>query len=346
MPLCAVESMGRLGAIANKRALSMASAFETISISTPDFTRRSSPVRSSASSPPSILSGASSPTIQRSSRLRGTAIFSPPDGLLTEAEINAAPMCETHKQMALIHYHRLLNIIIQQDPNAIPPYTSQAVARVQLARMTIVLRNTISHFRNHPREDAAIRTEPPAPIHSQSDGRRLYQDPLDILNDRDERIESLIHDLIAASFHIPGAKSNLCSDPLAPGHDELTAALVQESYAGGVDDFAELWGIPKMMVGAKPLPDYSSVYNIGAEVDVGGIYRRGKTESNVLYYAKVLVSREDAGTLDRIQSDMELQRCRTVRTSVAWPPSGRSRAVSQRIEDLELPALRGRRWIV
>ncbi|KAK3669982.1 hypothetical protein LTR78_010154 [Recurvomyces mirabilis] len=265
----------------------MASVFETISIPVPDFTRHSPPIRSSTSSPPSILSGASSPAIRRSSRLRDTTIFSPPAGVLTEAEIDAAPMCGTHKEMALIHYHRLLNIIAQDDPNVVPPYTSQAVARVQLARMTVVLRSTISHFRNHPGKDAEIRTEPPAPIHSRSDGRRLYQDPLDVLNDRDQRIESLIHDLIDASFHIPGAKSNLCSDPLAPGHDDTTAPLVQESCAGGVDDFAEMWSIPEMMLGAKPLPDHSSVYNIGAEVDVGVIYRRGKTESNVLYHAKV-----------------------------------------------------------
>ncbi|KAK0942725.1 hypothetical protein LTR29_005812 [Friedmanniomyces endolithicus] len=241
-----------------------------------------------------------------------TPIMSPLAGIITEAEIESTPLDDCHKELTLMHYRRLMRIATQNNPMALPAYTTKTTARDQLARMTLVIRDFVAHYDKH---------------HTASDAQECACG------------ESLIGDIIDASFNVPGVKGNLIipsfPSPLRDGRDYEVAALVQESYAGNLDDVTELWNVEQFsQYNPKVVPDTPSTSSndLGMQVDWGALCMRASSESNLLHY----FSDVPVDILDLKRSQVHLTKVmlkgRRARISVAWPPTGRSRSVSETSE--------------
>ncbi|KAK0948946.1 hypothetical protein LTR91_026848, partial [Friedmanniomyces endolithicus] len=113
------------------------------------------------------------------------------------------------------------------------------------------------------------------------------------------------------------------------------AALVQESYAGNLDDVTELWNVEQFsQYNPKVVPDTpsTSINDLGLKVDWGALCMRASSESNLLHY----FSDVPVDMLDLKRSQVHLTKVmlkgRRARISVAWPPTGRSRSVSETSE--------------
>ncbi|TKA62567.1 hypothetical protein B0A55_10276 [Friedmanniomyces simplex] len=198
---------------------------------------------------------------------------------------------------------------------ALPAYTTKTIARDQLARMTLVIRDFVSHYDKHHKE--------PRP----SDAQECACG------------ESLIGDIIDASFNVPGVKGNMTipafPSPLRESQEYEVAALVQESYAGNLDDVTELWYVEQFpRYNDKVVPDTPSpsLHDLGAAVDWAALCTRASSESNLLHY----VSNDAVDMLELKRSQVHLtkvmQKGRKTRASVSWPPTGRSRSVSEASE--------------
>ncbi|KAK4951837.1 hypothetical protein LTR10_009757 [Elasticomyces elasticus] len=234
-------------------------------------------------------------------------------GVCTEAEINATPLVECHKELALMHLRRLLRIAMEDDPNAIPAYTTKRVAREQLARMTIVIRNFVAHYHRKHRK---------IPERLDKGGCACG--------------ESIIMDIIDASFSVPGVTGNLTIPafplPLRDYNEQEVAALVRESYAyelGEGADWPEVEPWPIYYEHVVPGgPVNTAGENIGGHIDWNTMCRRS-SDNHVIYYrgnepAEILALKKAAIHLSDI-----MQKGRKTRNTHSWPPTGRSRSTSE-----------------
>ncbi|KAK6393851.1 hypothetical protein LTR65_002228 [Meristemomyces frigidus] len=227
--------------------------------------------------------------------------YQPPQGLVTEAELLQAPMEECHKDLAILHFRRLTRILAEQDEDAIGCYTNKHAAREQLARMTLVVRD-------YRREHAKGRIE-------------------------DDAIESMISDVVDASFFVSGKQGTPAFvNPLFHGREHEIAALMQEVSAGNVDDVIELWNAPTSKYN-KVLPEHGPGWNIGSEVDWDRVLGRSRSEDDITHHFKhVKVGNQPKA--ERIQN--KLMKRAESHLRLCWPPApgeeylapsrGRSRA--------------------
>ncbi|KAK3633966.1 hypothetical protein LTR56_015576 [Elasticomyces elasticus] len=290
--------------LAARRARSSTLSSESVPLSPPQVTPLGSPVLSAnafdtpAHSHLDVLStGLSSLDI--------TPLF----GVCTEEEINATPLAGSHKELALLHLRRLLRIAMEDDPHAIPAYTTKRVAREQLARMTIVIRNFVAHYR-----------------------RKHRQIPERLDKGDCACGESIIMDIIDASFSVPGVTGNLTIPafplPLRDYNELEVAALVRESYAHELGDpEMEPWPIYYEHV-VPGGPVNTAGENIGGHIDWGTMCRRS-SDDHVKYYrgnepAEILALKKAAIHLRDV-----MQKGRKTRNTHSWPPTGRPRSASE-----------------
>lgn len=67
-------------------------------------------------------------------------------------------MEEFHKDLAILHFHRLKRVLAEDDDDAIARYTNKDAAREQLARMTLVIRDHVAHRARGEIEENAIES--------------------------------------------------------------------------------------------------------------------------------------------------------------------------------------------
>ncbi|KAK5122373.1 hypothetical protein LTR85_003957 [Meristemomyces frigidus] len=231
--------------------------------------------------------------------------YQPPQGLVTENELLHTPMEECHKELAIMHFRRLTRILAEEDEDAIGRYTSKDAVREQIARMSLVVRD---YMAEHAKGNIA-----------------------------DDAIESMIADIVDASFFLSGKQGTFSQptfvNPLFLGREHEIAALMQEVSAGNVDDVIELWNAPPSRYGSKVLPEHGPGWDIGSEVDWNRVLGRSRSEDDITHHFRHTKIGNATGA-QRIQK--KLMKHVQSRIVLAWPPApheystvpsrGRSRA--------------------
>ena len=208
--------------------------------------------------------------------------------IITEIDVLSAPMEVSHKHLVLRHFHRLRKIIDAKDVETVSRYTCKQAAQEQLARMTLVLRDYLAKRASGEIED--------------------------------EEVESMVADMVDASIYVGSQRGTFSqpsfNNPLLMGREQEIAVLMQELYAGDIDDVLELWNAPEAT--DIVLPDYSNVVNIGEDIDWTRVLVRSKSEDDVLHHQKPL---EWKVVKDRPKFTRKLSRRNEEELDRSWPPT-------------------------
>lgn len=250
-------------------------------------------------------------------------IYKPGGGLLTEGEIQASPMDEIHKELALCHLDRLSKVIYEENPNAIPKYTTKFAAREQLAYMTLVIRDYLS--RKEKGKVAEI-------------SESMITDVIDASYMRDFYEGTWIEPIMTRPL-ILGCKTQAeeQASALYRGRRQEIATILQNDEAGHPDDVIELWNTAhRPEVRDKILPDHDDRRDIGHGIDWSRIVRRSKSSDNLTYHAKdvrrnFIIPDDKEIVKRRLESknSLNFKRCDS-RTKMHWPPALESEVVSPR----------------
>ncbi|KAK5137687.1 hypothetical protein LTR08_007982 [Meristemomyces frigidus] len=224
-----------------------------------------------------------------------------PEGILTEAEIQAAPLEPCHRDLTLTHFHRLTRTLAAADKDLVGRYTTRVSAREHLARLTLVIR---AYTCSVPTRD---------------------------VEDDDGTIESMIADVVDASLFVSGTQGTFSQpafpNPLSPGREHEIAALMQELSASGASssvDALELWdALPPAShpsSDTKILPDHEAAWPTGlGKPDWPQIFLRSRRSDDDLAYHtrdKTFTAREQAVIAMRLRTPLEC------RLRYHWPPAG------------------------
>lgn len=203
---------------------------------------------------------------------------------IEEADVMNAPMEYDHKIRAIQHFRRLKRIIDNEDENDLSLTTSKGVAREQLARMSLVVKD---YNERHARREL------------------------------DDEVESMIQDVIDASFYV-GQPQNAFeqdsyADPLSMGREQEVARLMQELNVGNLDDVTELWNTTQGE--DNIVPDSRPCNDIGKDLNWPNIIRRSRSEADLLQFRSYSVP-----TIGRLQEELDLSTRKTSHIDRTWPP--------------------------
>ncbi|KAK3075700.1 hypothetical protein LTR53_000742 [Teratosphaeriaceae sp. CCFEE 6253] len=283
-------------------------------IQTPSMSPIKSPIKSPRHGP--VESTELSPVL--------SPLRSPWGPIVSEEEILATPLDDSHKELALKHHRRLMRIASTEDPPCRPMYTTPGLAREQLARMTLVIRDFMKWYRAQPE-----------------------MEEVEVVG------ESVIVDIIDACLHVPGLTGNWLSpafhEPLADGRERAIATMLQESFHSNPDDLSrhtDLEPFPEYK--ETVVPDYTRPPHwLGADLDWNRDMRRTFSDSDMLHFGSihpvhVEEMKQSRAELDRSVTAHKEGRWQdlTKRRNVVWPPTGRSRsssdAYNRRIDWVEI----------
>lgn len=192
-----------------------------------------------------------------------------------------------------MHFRRLKRVLAEEDKDAIGRYTNKDAAREQLARMRLVVRDYMA-------ERAKGNIE-------------------------DDDVESMITDVVDASFFVSGKQGTFSQpafvNPLFFGREHEIAALMQEFSAGDVDDVIELWNAPSPVYKEVLPADAAAAGDISNEVDWDRVLGHSRSEDDITHHFQ----HTEIGTARKWKRKL-MKRVES-HNKTAWPPLASERAV-------------------
>lgn len=135
----------------------------------------------------------------------------------------------------------------------------------------------------------------------------------------DDEVESLIVDVVDASFYVSGTQGTFTQpafvSPLLFGREHEIAALMQELAAEGKDNVLELWNAQKPE--RTVVPDSSNVHDIGNGTDWNRVVGRSLSEDNLGFFFE----RSGRKTGNRERWHRNLTHRKRYELVREWPPS-------------------------
>lgn len=216
------------------------------------------------------------------------------------SELSSIPIDPCHAELIKHHYDRLVHNIHSTPEHAIGRYTNKQAACEQLARMTLIIRDYIEHFKKC-RESGRLE---------------VYDEP----------IESMISDVVEASLTTTGAGAKWSEAVFVNsqlwGREQEIMTIMQEQSAESVDDVLELWNTPQSTLDSpKVLPDHAEreELDLGKDIDWNQHLLRYRSQSNLNVFRRDLES-DEFEIEDFGQWSEDLLHRKLEELDLQWPP--------------------------
>ena len=233
-------------------------------------------------------------------------------GLITKSEIQVCPMHDFQRDQVIMHLRRLKRTLCRQDEDALGGFTTRDVAREQLAKMTVLMRDHLDKVSRGKWDRDVLKAH----------RRKTIDGTLDenIESRYEESFESLVQNVVDASFSTGNVRSALYQpalvNKLLEGREEEIAAVKSSINPIRYLEPRVTRPLHTRVNTGKELPDWRSISDIvGQGVEFELNRTRSFTDDDMICHRPSPKARKEVGCQ---QADMfERKRSGLDRT---WPP--------------------------